>query len=182
MELNFTGTDLCAVGGTRSKAEAHYDVVIIGAGPSGIAAAVEAAGAGSKVLLVDENPISGALMGNDVPLYFGGRMTTATANSERMLEAIFMSMPTLETAMEAGVELLLGTTAWGVYRNGSGVASMPEQVVGLADGERSWLVGFDRIVLVVPESSDLPPPIMQAGHRPANTPPSRAAPQSGQLK
>jgi thioredoxin reductase len=147
MELNFTGTDLCAINGTRSSPETHFDVVVVGAGPSGIAAAIGAAKAGSKVLLVDENPVSGALMGNDVPLYFGGRMTAATQNSERMLEAIFMSMTDLETAMEAGVEVLLGTTAWGVYRNGPGVASLPEQVVGLADAERSWLVRFDRIVL-----------------------------------
>lgn len=147
MELNFTGTDLCAINGTRSAPEAHYELVVVGAGPSGVAAAIDAAKAGTKVLLVDENPVSGALMGNDVPLYFGGRMTAATQNSERMLEAIFMSMPELETAMEAGVELLLGTTAWGVYRNGPGVASLPEQVVGLADNERSWLVGFDHITL-----------------------------------
>ena len=147
MELNFTGTDICAVGGTRSPTEAHYDVVVVGAGPSGIAAALEAKQTGASVLLIDENPVSGALMGNDVPLYFGGRMTAATQNSDRMLEAVFMSMPALEEAMEAGVELLLGTCAWGVYRNGPGVQSLPEQVVGLADGERSWLVGFGRIVL-----------------------------------
>ncbi len=147
MELNFTGTDLCAVNGTHAPPETRYDVVVVGAGPSGIAAAIEAAKAGASVLLADENPVSGALMGNDVPLYFGGRMTAATQNSGRMLEAIFASMPELETAMEAGVEVLLGTTAWGVYRNGPGVASLPDQVVGLADGERSWLVGFDRIVL-----------------------------------
>jgi thioredoxin reductase len=147
MELNFTGTDVCAINGTRSAPEARYEVVVVGAGPSGIEAAIEAAKAGSSVLLVDENPVSGALMGNDVPLYFGGRMTAATQNSERMVEAIFMSMPALETAMEAGVELLLGTTAWGVYRNGPGVASLPGQVVGLADAERSWMVGFDRIVI-----------------------------------
>jgi thioredoxin reductase len=147
MELNFTGTDLCAVNGTRSEPEARYDIVVVGAGPSGISAAIEAAGKGASVLLVDENPVSGALMGNDTPLYFGGRMTAATQNSERMLEVIFMSMPDLEMAMEAGVELLLGTTAWGVYRNGPGVGSLPEQVVGLADGERSWLVKFDKIVL-----------------------------------
>ncbi len=147
MELNFTGTDVCAINGTRSPAEAHYGVIVIGAGPSGVAAALEGVKAGATVLLVDENPVSGALMGNDVPLYFGGRMTAATQNSERMLETIFMSMPALETAMEAGVELLLGTSAWGVYRNGPGVASLPEQVVGLADAERSWLVGFDRLVL-----------------------------------
>lgn len=147
MELNFTGTDVCAINGTRSAAEARFDVVVVGAGPSGIAAALEAKQTGASVLLIDENPVSGALMGNDVPLYFGGRMTAATQHSERMLEAVFMSMPALEEAMAAGIELLLGTTAWGVYRNGPGVQSLPEQVVGLADAERSWLVGFDRIVL-----------------------------------
>lgn len=147
MELNFTGTDICAVNGTRSAPETRYDVVVVGAGPSGIAAAIDAAVSGKSVLLVDENPVSGALMGNDTPLYFGGRMTAATQNADRMLEAIFMSMPDLEKAMEAGAELLLGTTAWGVYRNGPGVASLPEQVVGLADAERSWMVGFGKIVL-----------------------------------
>jgi thioredoxin reductase len=147
MDLNFTGTDLCAVGGTRSAVEAHYDVVVIGAGPSGIAAAIDAASGGASVLLIDENPVSGAAMGNDVPLYFGGRMTAATQNSERMLEAIFVSDPALETAIDAGVELLLSTCAWGVYRNGTGVASLPEQVVGLADSTRSWLVGFDTMIL-----------------------------------
>ena len=147
MKLNFTGTDLCAIDGTRSAPEARYDLVVVGAGRSGTAAAIAAATTGSSVLLVDENPVSGALMGNDVPLYFGGRMTAATQNSERMLEAIFMSAPALEQAMEAGVEVLLGTSAWGVYRNGPGVSSLPEQVVGLADASRSWLVGFERIVL-----------------------------------
>jgi NADPH-dependent 2,4-dienoyl-CoA reductase/sulfur reductase-like enzyme len=147
MELNFTGTDLCAINGTRSAPEARYDVVVVGAGPSGIAAAKDAAKGGASVLLVDENPVSGGLMGNDTPLYFGGRMTAATQNSDRMLEAIFTSLPALETAMEAGVELMLGTTAWGVYRNGPGVASLPDQVVGLADANRSWMVGFGRIIL-----------------------------------
>ena len=147
MELKFTGTDLCAVNGTRSAPEANYDTVVVGGGPSGIAAAIGAANAGSRVLLVDENPVAGGLMGNDTPLYYGGRMTTATQNAERMLEAIFMSMPALERALDAGVELLLGTTAWGVYRNGPGVASLPQQVVGLADSERSWLVGFEKLVL-----------------------------------
>jgi NADPH-dependent 2,4-dienoyl-CoA reductase/sulfur reductase-like enzyme len=147
MELNFTGTDVCAINGTHSPPEKRYDVVVVGAGTSGTDAAIAASSAGSSVLLIDENPVSGALMGNDVPLYFGGRMTAATQNSERMLEAVFMNMPHLEPAMDAGVEVLLGTTAWGVYRNGPGVQSLPDQVVGLADAERSWLVGFDRLVL-----------------------------------
>ncbi len=147
MDLKFNGTDVCAINGTRSPAEDHYDVVVIGAGPSGTAAAIATVKAGSRVLLVDENPVSGALMGHDTPLYFGGRMTAATQNSERMIEAIFSSMAELETAMEVGVDVLLGTTAWGVYRNGPGVQSLPEKVVGLADATRSWLVGFDDLIL-----------------------------------
>ena len=78
MDLNFTGTDICAVNGTRSAPDTYYDIVVVGAGPSGIAAAIDAVQSGASVLLVDENPVSGALMGNDVPLYFGGRMTAAT--------------------------------------------------------------------------------------------------------
>lgn len=143
----FTGTDEHAIGRKLPMPEARYDLVVIGAGPAGIGAAIEGAKAGSSVLLVDENPVSGALMGNDVPLFFGGRMTAATQASERMVEAIFTSDPALEQAMDAGVELLLGTSAWGVYRNGPAMGSLPEQVVGLADGERSWTVGFDRLVL-----------------------------------
>ena len=86
-------------------------------------------------------------MGNDVPLYFGGRMTAATLNPDRMVETVFASAPGLEGAMDAGVELLLGTCAWGVYRNGPAFGTLPEQVVGLADAGRSWLVGFAELVL-----------------------------------
>ena len=56
--------------------EAH-DVIVVGAGPAGLAAALEAAKAGRRVLLVDENPVTAALAGSDVPLWFGGRATAA---------------------------------------------------------------------------------------------------------
>ncbi|HEY0315770.1 MAG TPA: NAD(P)/FAD-dependent oxidoreductase [Sphingomonas sp.] len=136
-----------ALNGKLPAPSARYDVVVVGAGPHGIAAAIAAAGEGRSVLLVDEHPVPGAMMGNDVPLFFGGRMTNATLNPERMIETIFMSEPALETAMEAGVELLLGTSAWGVYRNGPAFATLPGQVVGLADASRAWMVGFERLVI-----------------------------------
>jgi thioredoxin reductase len=139
--------DAHALDGKLPAPSIRYDVVVIGAGPSGIAAATQAAQAGQSVLLVDEHPVPGAAMGNDVPLFFGGRMTTATLNAQRMLETIFMSEPALETAMEAGVEVQLGTAAWGAYRSGAGLVTLPEQVVGLADAERAWLVGFGELVI-----------------------------------
>ena len=144
-----------AIDGKFAPPQRHADVVVIGAGPAGCKAAIEAASTGATVLLVDENPVPGNLIGTDVPLYFGGRATAATQNSERMLETLFMNTPGLEAALEAGVEVLLGTCAWGIYRNGPLVGSLPQQVVGLADSTRSWLVGFDRLVLAT-GARDLP--------------------------
>jgi thioredoxin reductase len=146
MHIN-NGTDPHAIGTKLPAPEARYDMVVIGAGPAGLTAALAGAGEGKSVLLVDENPIPGAAMGNDVPLLFGGRMTTATQNAERMLETVFMSEPMLEAAMEAGVEVLLGTSAWGVYRNGPGITGLPENVVALADKDRGWIVGYGELVL-----------------------------------
>ena len=136
-----------ALNGKLPAPSARYDSVVVGAGPSGIAAAIAAAGGGRSVLLVDEHPVPGAMMGNDVPLFFGGRMTAAALKAERMVETIFMTEPGLEAAVDAGVELLLGTAAWGVYRNGPALGTLPEQVVGLADASRAWMVGFDELVL-----------------------------------
>jgi thioredoxin reductase len=144
-----------AIDGKFPAPEQRFDVVVVGAGRSGRAAALEAARDGKSVLLVDENPVPGGQIGNDVPYYFGGRATNAVQNSERMVETLFMNTPGLEAAIEAGVELLLGTCAWGAYRNGPLVASLPGQVLGLADAERSWLVGFARLVLAT-GARDLP--------------------------
>lgn len=149
------GIDPHAIDGKFPKPQDHYDLVVIGGGINGTRAALEGAETGTRVLLVDENPISGALIGNDVPWFFGGRATTAVQNSERMLETVFANMPWLEPAFDAGIEVQLGTSAWGVYRNGPLVGSLPSQVVGLADANRSWLVGFDRLVLAT-GARDLP--------------------------
>lgn len=149
------GTDPHAIDGKFPVPEHHFDVVVVGAGPSGTAAALKAAQQGRRVLLVDENPVAGALIGTDVPWFFGGRATAAAQNSQRMLETVFANMPWLEPAFDAAIDVQLGTTAWGVYRNGPLVGSLPGQVIGLADAERSWLVGFDRLVLAT-GARDLP--------------------------
>ena len=125
----------------------RFDVVVVGAGSAGTVAAIDAANSGKSVLLIDENPVSGASMGNDTPLFFGGRMTAATQNSGRMLEQVFASNPALETAFEAGVDVRLGTCAWGLYRNGPALQTLPEAMLGLADHERAYMIGFDRLVL-----------------------------------
>ena len=144
------GTQVCdryALNGKLPPPERRVEVLVIGAGAAGIAAATEAARQGAEVLLVDEHPVSAGLMGLDTPLYFGGRMTSAVQRQARMVEQLLASSPDLEIAMELGVEVLLGTCAWGAYVNGPGLGTLPEPVVGLADEDRGWLVGFGKLIL-----------------------------------
>ena len=128
--------DRYALNGKLPSPERTVEVLVIGAGPAGIAAATEAAKRGAQVLLVDEHPVSASLMGLDTPLYFGGRMTSAVQRQARMVEQLLASSPDLEAAMELGVEVLLGTYAWGAYVNGPGLGTLPAPVVGLADEDR----------------------------------------------
>ncbi len=133
--------------GKFAPPEARYDVVVVGAGAAGTAAAIEAAHDGRTVLLIDENPVPAAMMGTDVPLFYGGRMTAAAANPARMVEAIVAANARLETAIEAGVEVLLGTCAWGLYRDGPALRTLPGPLLGLADAAHAWLVGYGELVL-----------------------------------
>ena len=41
----------------------------------------------------------------------------------------------------------LGTYAWGAFANGPNLRGLPGPMLGLADEERAWHLGFDRLVL-----------------------------------
>ena len=141
------GFDPKAQAGKVPAPDRRVEVLVIGAGPAGVAAALEARARGAQVLLIDENPVSAGLMGLDLPLYFGGRYTGAVQAKARMMEQVFAANPVLETAFEAGVEIELGVYCWGAWVPGAGLASLPEPLAGLADEERSWMVGFRRLIV-----------------------------------
>jgi thioredoxin reductase len=141
------GFDPKAQAGKVPEPARRVEVLVIGAGPAGVAAAIAAARGGAQVLLIDENPVSSGLMGLDVPLYYGGRYTGAVQSKARMLEQVFAANPGLEVAFEAGVEIELGVYCWGAWVPGYGLASLPGPVAGLADEERAWMVGFERLIL-----------------------------------
>ena len=125
----------------------HTDLLVVGAGPAGLAAAIAAAGHGLSVVLVDENPVAPETMGDDVPLHFGQRMSGAVRNRTAMTEAMLDAEPALAEAMEAGVDVRLGTVAWGLYANGPSVGWLPGKVAGLSDGEASWMLGFNSAIV-----------------------------------
>ena len=141
------GFDSHAIAGKYPAPDRRVDVLVIGAGAAGTAAAIAAAQQGASVLLIDENPVGPGLMGLDTPLYYGGRYTNAVQSKARMLEQVFTARPGLEAAFEAGVEIELGVYCWGAWVAGEGLAALPEPTAGLADDERAWMVGFTRIII-----------------------------------
>jgi thioredoxin reductase len=147
MGATLRGFDPKALAGKVPEPDRQVDVLVIGAGPAGAAAAIQAARSGESVLLVDENPVSPSLMGLDTPLYFGGRYTGAIQTKARMLEQVFQANPLIEQAYEAGVAVELGVYCWGAWVPGYGLAALPGPLAGLADEEKSWMVGFNRIIL-----------------------------------
>src|SRR6185295_19835034 len=55
--------------------------------------------------------------------------------------------PALAEAHEAGVDVQLGTYVWGAFVNGPTVQELPGPLLGLADDRRSWLGGYDRLIV-----------------------------------
>jgi thioredoxin reductase len=125
----------------------HVGLLVLGAGPAGLAASIEAARLGLQVMLVDEHPVASALIGLDVPFLFGERLDPAVQNKARMLERVVAARPELEAAFEAGVDVRLGVYAWGAFIEGPTSRALPHRLIGLADEERSWLVAFERIIV-----------------------------------
>ncbi len=141
------GFDIKAAAGKAPRPDRTAEVLVVGGGIAGTAAATAAAQGGAKVLLIDEHPLDPGLMGLDVPLFFGGRHGGATRGGGRLMEQVFAARPGLEAAFEAGVEIELGLSVWGLFAPGYGLASLPAPMAGLADRSRSWMVGFEQAVI-----------------------------------
>ena len=122
-------------------------LVVVGAGVSGTAAAIEAARAGVQVALVDENPISASMMGLNAPQFFGKRFTDTLRDKSLMLERVAAANEALAEAEEAGVDVQLGTCVWGAFRNTETSRVLDGPQLGLADDERSWLMKYDRLIV-----------------------------------
>ncbi|MCY4113682.1 MAG: FAD-dependent oxidoreductase [Chloroflexi bacterium] len=122
-------------------------LVVVGAGVAGTSAAIGAARAGVRVTLVDENPIGASMMALDVPQFFGQRAMDPLPARDVLLERVAAANHALAEAKEAGVEVQLGTCAWGAFRNSATSRVLDGPQLGLADDERSWMVKFDRLIV-----------------------------------
>src|SRR5918911_3767250 len=136
-----------SVAGKRLPVEADVPLLVVGAGPAGVAAALEAVRYGVNVMLVDEHPLDPGLIGLDVPLHFGGCAGASVQNRGRLLEQVVAATPGLDEVFEAGVDVRLGVSCWGLFANGPSVRWLPGVVAGLADTERAWHVRCGQVVV-----------------------------------
>ena len=138
--------DVRSTAGKRLPVREHSELLIVGAGPAGLAAALEAARHGMRVVVVDEHPVEPGLVGLDIPFHFGQRMSGASrsaAATAKLAEAD----PRIAEAFEAGVDIRLGVAAWGLFANRHGQRWVEGRVAGLTDGRDAWFMRFDKAIL-----------------------------------
>jgi NADPH-dependent 2,4-dienoyl-CoA reductase/sulfur reductase-like enzyme/Fe-S-cluster-containing hydrogenase component 2 len=87
------------------------ELAIVGAGPAGLSAAIEAARAGMRVTLLDENAQPGGQLFKQIHKFFGSREHRAG------VRGFAIGAKLLEETRELGVEILLDTKVCGVYKD-----------------------------------------------------------------
>ncbi len=89
----------------------NNEFVIVGAGPAGLCAAIEAAKNGVEVLLIDDNDTVGGQLFLQTHKFFGSRDHMAGIRGFQIGEELLKSINELD------VEVLLNATVWGIYPN-----------------------------------------------------------------
>ncbi len=88
------------------KANAFCDVLVIGAGPAGLMAALAAARSGARVILADED------------FCFGGRLLSEKTAIDDAAPADFAETTVAELTSRPNVRLMLRTSVFGIYDDG----------------------------------------------------------------
>lgn len=108
-------------------------VVIVGAGPAGLSAAIEAAKAGAKVLVIDENSRPGGQLFKQIHKFFGSREHKAGTRG------MDIGTQLLEETEKLGIEVWLNTEVCGIDRD--------KQLWVVRNGEESLCIQAERVIL-----------------------------------
>ncbi len=122
----------------------RYDLIIIGAGPSGLSAAIEAGKRGMSVIVFDENERPGGQLFKQIHKFFGSKEHKAK------IRGFVIGQQLLDEASKAGVEVKLSATVVGIYPDrevvvkiGDGVEHYKGDAIIVATGAAENMVTFD---------------------------------------
>lgn len=122
----------------------RYDLIIVGAGPAGLSAAIEAAKRGLHVVVFDENEKPGGQLFKQIHKFFGSKEHKAK------IRGFVIGKQLLEEASGLGVEVILNATVVGMYmdkeilvRIADGVQHFKGDSIIIATGAAENMVTFD---------------------------------------
>ncbi|MGF6177305.1 FAD-dependent oxidoreductase [Ensifer sp. 4252] len=118
---------------------ARYDLVVVGAGPGGLSAAIEASSAGARVLVVDENPGPGGQIYRAI--------TRNTPEQQPFLGKDYWKGSSITAAfVGAAVDYAPSTTVWDL-EPADGTGSCDDVVVGLTIGGTARRIRARAVIL-----------------------------------
>ena len=112
----------------------RVEIAIVGAGPAGLSAAIEARQAGARVVVVDENLRPGGQLFKQLHKFFGSKEHRAGVRGFDIGEQLLKESETL------GVSVRLNTVAWGVFEENS---------LALHRNGRSELLHYQKLILAL---------------------------------
>ena len=122
----------------------RYDFLIVGAGPAGLSAAIEAAKRGMQVAVFDENAKPGGQLFKQIHKFFGSKEHKAK------IRGFVIGQQLLEEAQKLGVSVILNATVIGLYAEKELVVRIGEEIhhykgdaVLVATGAAENMVTFD---------------------------------------
>ncbi len=101
------------------KRELEAEILVVGAGPAGISAAIEAGRRGASVLLVDENRMMGGQLIKQTHKFFGSKKERAGTRGIEI--ARVLENEVREIAEHGRTKILLGTSVFGYYGRSGGM-------------------------------------------------------------
>jgi thioredoxin reductase len=117
----------------------HTEMAVVGGGPAGLAAAIEARRYGAQVALIDENQRPGGQLFKQIHKFFGSQEHQAGVRGYSIGEQL------LRDCQESEVEVMLETVVWGIFENNR---------LGLADKNSSCIMNAGKIILATGASEN----------------------------
>ena len=118
----------------------RYDMIVIGAGPAGLCAAIEAAKKGIRPIVFDENAKPGGQLFKQIHKFFGSKEHKAKVRGFKIGEEL------LAEAKEYGVEVVLNATVVGLY---------PEKEITVRVGEELHHYKGDAVLVATGASENM---------------------------